>query len=135
MKKFMHEFKEFAVKGNMIDMAVGIIVGGAFTALVGSIISNIIMPLIGILVGVDFSTWEIALPRLYGSAEPGTLAIGAFINSIISFIVIALVVFLFVRTMNNIRSKNEAPPTEPEPPEPSAEEKLLTEIRDILSKR
>jgi len=135
MKKFLNEFKEFAVKGNMIDMAVGIIIGGAFTALVTSIINNLIMPLIGILIGVDFSTWEIALPRLYGSAEPGTLAIGVFINSVISFIVIALVVFLFVRTMNRMRSKQEAPAAPPEPPEPTAEEKLLSEIRDILKER
>lgn len=138
MKKFMHEFKEFAIKGNMMDMAVGIIIGGAFTALVTSIINNLIMPLIGILIGVDFLTWEITLPRLYGSADPGTLAIGTFINSVISFIVIALIVFLFVRTMNRIRSRNEdatAESPEPQPPEPTAEEKLLTEIRDILKSR
>ena len=134
----MHEFKEFAIKGNMMDMAVGIIIGGAFTALVTSIINNLIMPLIGILIGVDFLTWEITLPRLYGSADPGTLAIGTFINSVISFIVIALIVFLFVRTMNRIRSRNEdatAESPEPQPPEPTAEEKLLTEIRDILKSR
>ena len=130
MKKFFSEFKEFAVKGNMIDMAVGIIVGGAFTALITSIIGNLIMPLIGILIGVDFSSWEITLPRLYGNSEPGILSIGAFVNSVISFLVIALIVFLFVRAMNKLRSKREDPP--PAPPEPTAEEKLLTEIRDIL---
>lgn len=135
MRKFINEFKEFAIKGNMIDMAVGIIIGGAFTALVTSIINNLIMPLIGILIGVDFSTWEIALPRLYGSAEPGTLAIGVFINSVISFIVIALIVFLFVKAMNRMRSKQEAPAAPPEPPEPTTEEKLLSEIRDILKER
>ena len=126
----MKEFKEFAVRGNMIDMTVGIIVGGAFTALVSSIVNSLVMPLVGILIGVDFSSWEITLPRLYGDKEPGTLGIGVFINSIISFIIIALTVFLFVRTMNKFRGKKEEPPAAP--PEPTAEEKLLTEIRDIL---
>lgn len=135
MKKFFNEFKEFAVKGNMIDMAVGIIVGGAFTALVTSIVNNLVMPLVGILIGVDFSSWEIALPRLYGDKDPGTLGIGAFINSVISFLIIALIVFLFVRGMNKLRNKHSEPPPAPQAPEPSAEEKLLREIRDILKER
>ena len=133
MKKFIKEFKSFALRGNMIDMAVGIIVGGAFTALVTSVINNLVMPLIGILIGVDFSSWEIALPRLYGTNEPGTLGIGIFINSVISFLIIAFIVFLFVRAMNRIRGKQEQPP--PAPPEPTPEEKLLTEIRDILKEK
>jgi len=128
VKKFFSEFKTFAIKGNMLDMAVGVIVGGAFSAIVTSIVVNIAMPLIGILIGVDFSKWEIVLPRLYGNAEPGVLAIGSFLNSIISFIVIAFVVFLFVRGMNKLRKKNEEAPE----PEPTNEEKLLAEIRDIL---
>jgi len=127
---FFNEFKTFAVKGNMLDMAVGMIVGGAFTALVTSIVTNIATPLIGILIGVDFSEWYIVLPRLYGNAEPGTLAIGSFLNSIISFIVVAFVVFLFVKALNAFRKREEE--AAPEPPKPSPEEVLLTEIRDLL---
>ena len=127
-KTFFNEFKTFAIKGNMLDMAVGMIVGGAFTALVTSIVSNIATPLIGILIGVDFSHWTIMLPRLYGNAEPGTLAIGTFLNSIISFIIVAFVVFLFVKALNSFRRKEEEKP----PPKPSAEELILREIRDLL---
>ncbi|MDR0490469.1 MAG: large-conductance mechanosensitive channel protein MscL [Oscillospiraceae bacterium] len=130
LKKFMHEFRSFAVKGNMIDMAVGIIVGGAFTALISSIVGHIATPLIGILIGVDFSTWKINLPRLYGNAVPGTLDIGEFLNSAISFIIVTFIVFLFVRGINRLRSTQEAAP--PVPPKPTAEEKLLAEIRDLL---
>jgi large conductance mechanosensitive channel len=133
IKTFFNEFRTFAVKGNMMDMAVGMIVGGAFTLLVTSIVSNIATPLIGILIGVDFSEWTITLPRLYGNAEPGVLAIGSFLNSIISFIVVAFVVFLFVKAINAFRKKEDE--KEPEPPKPTKEEILLTEIRDILDKK
>ena len=133
MKKFVKEFKTFAIKGNMFDLAVGIIIGAAFTAIVTSVVTNVAMPLIGILIGVDFSAWVIELPRLYGNAEPGTLGIGLFINSIISFIVVAIVVFLFVKALNKLRKKHEEDP--PEPSEPTNEEKLLAEIRDILLER
>ena len=130
VKSFFNEFKTFAVKGNMLDMAVGMIVGGAFTALVTSIVSNIATPLLGVLIGVDFSAWTIELPHLYGNAVPGTLAIGTFFNSVISFIIVAFVVFLFVKALNAFRKRqDETPP----PPKLSAEERLLTEIRDILS--
>jgi len=132
IKTFFNEFKTFAVKGNMIDMAVGMIVGGAFTALVTSIVTHIATPLIGILIGVDFSEWNITLPRLYGNAEPGTLAIGRFLNSVISFVIVAFVVFLFVRTLNRFRKKEEKAP---KPPKPTPEEVLLTEIRDILKEK
>jgi len=131
IKTFFGEFKTFAVKGNMIDLAVGMIVGGAFTALITSVVSNVATPLIGILIGVDFSEWSLKLPRLYGNAEPGTLAIGTFLNSVISFIIVAFVVFLFVKAINTFRKKEEEKP--PEPPEPTKEELLLTEIRDILN--
>jgi len=131
VKKFFTEFKTFAIKGNMIDMAVGVIVGGAFTAIVNSIVGNIATPLLGILIGVDFSSWEIQLPRLYGNAEPGLLGIGNFVNTVISFIVVAFVVFLFVKALNKFRKKQaEAEP--PAPPEPTKEELLLSEIRDLL---
>jgi len=129
-KSIFNEFKTFAVKGNMMDMAVGMIVGGAFTLLINSMVSNIATPLIGILIGVDFSEWEIQLPHLYGNAEPGTLAIGTFLNNLISFFVVAIVVFLFVKLINRLKRKAEEAPKEP--PKPSPEELLLTEIRDIL---
>ena len=128
MKKFFAEFKTFAIKGNMIDMAVGVIVGGAFTAIVNSLVGSIATPLLGILIGVDFSAWEIQLPRLYGNAEPGKLGIGSFLNTVISFVIVAFVVFVFVKTLNKFRKKQEAEP----PPEPTSEELLLAEIRDIL---
>jgi len=129
---FFHEFRTFAVKGNMMDMAIGMIVGGAFTLLVTSIVSHIATPLLGILIGVDFSGWTITLPHLYGNAEPGILAIGNFLNATISFFIVAFVVFLFVKAINAFHHKNAQEEEPPPPPEPSAEEKLLTEIRDLL---
>ena len=115
----------------MLDMAVGMIVGGAFTALITSIVTNLATPLIGILIGVDFSAWEVVLPRLYGNAEPGILKIGSFLNNLISFVIVAFVVFMFVRAINRFRGKEEEKP----PPKPSSEEALLKEIRDILDKK
>ena len=129
MKKFLAEFKAFAIKGNMIDMAVGIIVGGAFTAVITAIVTHIVTPLIGILIGVDFQHWVIELPRLYGDAEPGTLGIGLFLNSVISFVVVAFTVFVFVKALNKFRRKKTE---EAAPPEPTKQEQLLAEIRDIL---
>lgn len=110
-------------------MAIGIIVGGAFTAFVNSLVGNMAMPLIGVLIGVDFTEWYVELPRLYGNAEPSSLAIGVFLNNLISFIIVAFTVFLFVKAINRLRKKQETPPA---PPEPSKEELLLTEIRDLL---
>jgi len=133
VKRFFYEFKTFAVKGNMMDMAVGMIVGGAFTALVNSIVNNLATPLFGVLIGVDFSEWEVELPHLYGSGGPNVLAFGAFLNAIISFIVVAFVVFLFVKAINSFNKKSEAAAKEEKPePKPTKEELLLTEIRDIL---
>ena len=134
LKRFLQEFKEFAIKGNMLDMAVGIIVGGAFSAVVNSVVSNLVTPLIGILIGVDFKEWAIKLPKLYGNAEPGTLAIGTFLNSVISFIVIAFIVFVFVKAINKFRNKQQPKAPSP-PPVQSSEELLLIEIRDILSQQ
>jgi len=140
IKSFFHEFKTFAVKGNMLDMAVGMIVGGAFTALVTSIVTHIATPLIGILIGVDFSEWNITLPHLYGNAEPGTLALGKFLNSVISFVIVAFVVFLFVKALNAFHSKKAEEDAVEEIveeiiPELTKEEQLLTEIRDLLKEQ
>jgi large conductance mechanosensitive channel len=113
----------------MLDMAVGMIVGGAFTALITSIVTNMATPLIGILIGVDFSSWQIQLPRLYGNVEPSVLQIGLFLISVISFIIIAFVVFLFVKALNRFRKAHNV---EEYHDQTSNEEKLLTEIRDLL---
>ena len=128
MKKFFAEFKEFAIKGNMVDMAVGVIIGGAFSAIITSIVGNIATPLLGILIGVDFKEWVIELPKLYGNTEPGSLGIGVFINSLINFFVVAFTLFWFVKALNRYRKKPAPPP----PPEPTKEEALLAEIRDLL---
>lgn len=114
----------------MFDLAVGVIIGAAFTAIITSIVTNIATPLIGILIGVDFKAWEIVLPRLYGNAEPGTLGIGLFVNSIINFFVVSMIVFLFVKALNKFRKKQEEAP--PPKHEPTREEQLLAEIRDLL---
>lgn len=143
--KFIREFKEFAIKGNMFDMAIGVIIGGVFKDLVTSFTNNIIMPIISIFTGsIDFSSWKIRLPSLFGdkiNPETGEivenyLCFGDFLSAIISFLILAFVIFMMVKGMNRLRElgkkhKEEAPE---EPPEPSNEEKLLTEIRDLLKK-
>jgi len=134
LKKLLAEFKTFAIKGNMLDMAVGVIVGGAFSAIVTSIVNNIATPLIGILIGVDFREWVIVLPRLYGTAAPSVLGIGVFINSIINFVTVATTLFILVKALNKLRKKQENEPP-PAPPKQSKEELLLTEIRDLLKAR
>ncbi len=144
--KFLKEFKEFAVKGSMFDMAIGVIIGGVFKDLVTSFTNNIIMPIISIFTGsIDFSSWKIALPSLFGDKiNPDTgeviknyLCFGDFLSSIISFLILAFVIFLMVKGMNRLRElgkkkEEEAPAA---PPEPSNEEKLLTEIRDLLKQK
>ena len=145
---FLKEFKEFALKGNMFDMAIGVIIGGVFKDLVDSFTKNLIMPIISIFTGsVDFSSWKIALPSLFGEKlDPETgevivnyLRFGDFLSSVISFLILALVIFLMVKGMNKLRTlgqKKQAEEEEPAaPPEPSNEEKLLTEIRDLLKDR
>ena len=141
------EFKEFALQGNLFDMAVGVLIGGVFKDLVNSFTDNIIMPIISIFTGsVDFSAWKIALPSLFGEKiDPETgeaivnyLKFGDFISAVISFFILAVVIFLMIKGMNALRSldkrKKEEPAPEPDP-EPSNEEKLLTEIRDLLKQK
>ena len=126
MKKFFQEFKEFAMRGNVLDMAVGVVVGSAFTAIVTSIVENLLTPLLGLLIpNSTFADWA-----------PGGFGIGAVINSIISFIITAFVVFLLVKTVNrltHLRKKEEEPASE-EPKGPTTEE-LLAEIRDLLKEQ
>ena len=149
MKKFFEEFKAFAMRGNVIDMAVGVVIGGAFGKITTSIVNDIIMPFISILTGgIDFSEWKLVLKEAVldstGAEVAKEVAItyGNTIAIIIDFIIIAFAVFCMVKAINTMRAKAEAlrkkeeaaaePPAPPAPPEPSAEEKLLTEIRDLL---
>lgn len=127
IKSIVGEFKEFISKGNVLDMAVGLIVGSAFTAIVTSLVDDILMPFIGtILAGINFSTLGITIP--WGNHP--FIAVGNFLNAVITFLLTALCVFVLVKVMNMFRRKNEKPS---EPPKPSKEEILLTEIRDLLA--
>lgn len=138
---FTQEFKDFAVRGNAIDMAVGIIIGGAFGKIVSSLVNDLLMPPIGLLLGgVDFSSLFIDLSgkgftTLAAAKEAGApvIAYGSFISTIIDFVIIAFAIFLVIRQINRFKKKEEEKP--PEQPKPSKEEELLTEIRDILKKK
>ena len=155
-KGFFEEFKEFAISGNMFDMAIGIIIGGVFKDLVASFTNNVIMPIISMFTGgVNFDEWKVELPSLFKKAadavgiegaeateaveEAGNfLYYGKFISAIISFLILMLVVFVMVKSVNKLRKKLEARKAQEEeapaaPPEPTAEEKLLIEIRDLLA--
>ncbi|MCI9443877.1 MAG: large-conductance mechanosensitive channel protein MscL [Oscillospiraceae bacterium] len=128
MKKFFQEFKEFAMRGNVMDLAVGVIVGGAFSSITTSLINDIIMPIIGIFVS------EASFADLYFYTNGAMITYGNFLQAVLNFIIMAFIVFCMVKAVNRLtrRKKAEAPPP---PPEPSAEEKLLTEIRDLLKDR
>ena len=167
-KGFFKEFKEFAISGNMFDMAIAVIIGAQFKDVVGSFTDNVIMPIISMFTGgVDFSEWKIALPSLFtkavealpGDVEAATeaaadaadaaaaaenvnyLFYGNFISKVISFLILMLVVFLLVKGVNKLRKAAEARKAKEEeqkeeaPPEPTAEEKLLIEIRDLLAEK
>ncbi len=131
MASFVSEFKEFAMRGNVMDMAVGVIIGGAFGKIVSSLVNDVLMPIIGTLTGgIDFSGLAITIGK-------ANINYGMFIQNIIDFIIVAFCVFLMIKGINTIanKAKKEKAPVEPTPaPEPSAEEKLLTEIRDLLKK-
>jgi large conductance mechanosensitive channel len=135
------EFKTFAMRGNVVDMAVGIIIGGAFGKIVSSFVSDVIMPPIGVLVGgVDFSELKIVLKAAIMNGTEvvkpaATINFGTFINTLIDFIIIAFAIFMMIKFMNNLKRKEvEKPAPAPAPVEPSNEEKLLAEIRDLLKK-
>ena len=141
MSNFIKEFKEFAVKGNAIDMAVGVIIGGAFGEIVNSIVNDIIMPPIGWLIGgVNFSDLKVELPKVVLDSgielAPATINYGSFVQTIINFIIIALCVFMMIKGLAKLKNSKEAEVEAPAAPaEPSNEEKLLTEIRDLLAKK
>ena len=136
--KLIQEFKQFAVKGNMIDMAVGIIIGGAFGKIVSSLVNDVLMPPLGLLIGgVDFADLKATLKQAsvneLGEAIPAvTLNYGTFIQTAIDFLIIALVVFMMIKAINSLKKKEEAAPAAP--PAPTKDQELLTEIRDLLKK-
>ena len=127
MKKFMEEFKQFISRGNVMDMAVGVIIGGAFSSITTSLINDIVMPLLGILTG------SISFAELHVTINGAEIAYGNFIQAVFNFLIMAFVVFCLIKAINRFhRKKEEAPPA---PPEPSNEEKLLAEIRDLLKEK
>jgi large conductance mechanosensitive channel len=140
MSGFVQEFKEFALRGNVVDLAVGLVIGAAFGAIVTSLVQDVIMPPLGLIIGnVDFSDLFINLsgqdyPSLAAAREAGApvIAYGAFINAVINFVIVALAIFIVVKGMNRLRRKQEQAPEEVPPPR---QEMLLEEIRDILKAR
>ena len=131
--KFLDEFKTFAMKGNMVDMAVGIIIGGAFGKIVSSLVADIIMPPIGVLLGgVNFTDLALTIKKASDTAEAVTWNYGNFIQVAIDFLIIAFSVFLLVKAINSLKKKEEEAPAPP--PAPTKEQELLTEIRDLLTK-
>ncbi|MBM3437416.1 MAG: large-conductance mechanosensitive channel protein MscL [Bacteroidetes bacterium] len=136
---FISEFKTFAMRGNVLDMAVGIIIGGAFGKIVSSFVADVIMPPIGVLLGgVDFSSLKITVKSAVTgdggavSSPAVTLNYGLFLNTVIDFMIIAFAIFLMIKGVNAMKKKEEAAPAPP--PVPSNEEKILAEIRDLLKK-
>ena len=129
----MSEFKKFAMRGNVVDMAVGIVIGGAFGKIVSSFVSDVLMPPIGMLMGgVDFKDLAVVLKPAAEDMAAVTLNYGAFIQTVLDFVIIAFAIFMVIKAMNNMKKKEEEAP--PAPAKPSAEVELLTEIRDSLKK-
>ncbi|OOF81049.1 large-conductance mechanosensitive channel protein MscL [Rodentibacter caecimuris] len=127
---FIKEFREFAMRGNVVDMAVGVIIGGAFGKIVSSLVGDVVMPVLGILTGgVDFKDLKFILEPAKGDIPAVTLNYGMFIQNVFDFVIIAFAIFLMVKGINKLKK-----PVEVAPAEPSNEEKLLTEIRDLLKK-
>lgn len=127
----MSEFKSFAMRGNVVDMAVGIIIGGAFGKIVSSFVADVLMPPIGMMMGgVDFSELAFTLQEAAGDAAAVTINYGSFIQTVVDFVIIAFAIFMAIRAMNSMKKAEEEAPAEP--PKPSAEVELLTEIRDSL---
>ena len=134
MKKFLEEFRAFAMRGNVLDMAVGVVNGGAYGKITTSLVNDIIMPLISMLTGgIDFSSWKWVLKAAQGDAAEVAVNFGNFIAVVLDFIIIAFAVFCMVKAINKLHKKKEEAPAAP--PEPSAEEKLLAEIRDLLKEK
>ena len=136
---FIKEFKEFAMKGNVMDMAVGVIIGGAFGKIVSSLVDDVLLPLVGMLTGgIDVSglAYKVMLPNPVEGGEPlagATLKYGAFIQNVIDFLIIAFCIFLMMKAINKLMAKKEEPA--PEAPAGPTQEELLTEIRDLLKEK
>ena len=147
MKKFFEEFKQFAMRGNVIDLAVGVVIGGAFGKITTSLVNDMIMPFISILTGgIDFSDWKWVLKEAVKELDPATnemvevlpevaVNYGNTIAIILDFIIIAFAIFCVIKLLNKLQKKKEEEAAPPAPPAPSAEEVLLTEIRDLLKER
>ncbi|GAB1350948.1 large-conductance mechanosensitive channel protein MscL [Ignavibacteriales bacterium] len=137
MKSFFSEFKTFAMRGNVIDLAIGVIIGGAFGKIVSSFINDVVMPPIGIILGgVDFKNLKLMLKAGTTNGDkvvdPVYISYGAFVNTTIEFLIIALVIFIVVKGINSLKKKEEVAPAAPKPP--AEDIVLLTEIRDLLKK-
>ena len=128
-KGFMAEFRKFIARGNVIDLAVGVIIGGAFQSIVNSLVNDVINPILGVFTGDSESLATSLTFQLPGG---GQLMLGSFINAVINFLIMAFVIFLLVKGINSFHRKKEEAPKAAQPPKPSAEEVLLTEIRDLL---
>jgi large conductance mechanosensitive channel len=132
----LNEFKEFAIKGNVVDMAVGIIIGGAFGTIVSSLVKDIMMPPIGLMLGgVDFSNIKVPLRAGSPGHDPVTMNIGVFLNNVISFLIVALAVFMLVKAINELRKRFERGEEKAVAPAPSQSEIYLREIRDALVRK
>ena len=139
MKKIIHEFKEFIARGNVLDMAIGVIIAGAFGKITTSLVNDVFMPFISWIFGTrDMTALNLVVREATETQEAIVIGFGSFVATIIDFLLIALVVFVIVKAMNSAKKKMEKPAEPapaPAPPEPSAEEKLLTEIRDLLKNK
>jgi len=134
IKAFLGEFKEFISRGSVIDLAVGIIVGGAFTSIVNSLVNDVVMPFIGWLFGgIDFTNLKIVITPGTEEVPEAAIRYGNFIQNVVNFLLVAFVIFVMIRFINNFRRKKEEAPKAP--PAPSKEEVLLTEIRDLLKEK
>ena len=132
MSKFLGEFKKFISRGNVMDMAVGMVVGASFTAIVNSLVNDIIMPIVGVLIGgVDFTSFKLVLRAATETAPAVTINYGMFINTIITFLIVSFAIFCVVKGVNKLHEKPAAPAA---PAAPPADIQLLTEIRDLLKK-
>jgi large conductance mechanosensitive channel len=130
----MQEFKTFAMRGNVVDMAVGIVIGGAFGKIVSSFVADVIMPPIGLIIGgVDFSNLAITIKEAVGDTAAVTVNYGVFIQTLLDFVIVAFAIFMVIKGMNSLKKKEEEAPAAP--PEPPKEEILLTEIRDLLKQK
>jgi large conductance mechanosensitive channel len=141
MSKFLNEFKEFAMKGNVVDMAVGVIIGGAFGKIVTSLVNDIIMPVVGVLTGgTNFSEYKFVIKQAAVKGEEiitpeVAVTWGAFVQTVVDFLIIAFCIFVAIKFMNKLKRKKEEPAPEPAAPAGPTQEELLTEIRDLLAKQ